>query len=73
MSSSNGPASTTTAKQDSSRHRFAWLLIIPFIAMVIPPLFNFREPTISGVPFFYWYLLLWIPLTSFLTWVAYRR
>ncbi|WP_249780770.1 DUF3311 domain-containing protein [Bradyrhizobium sp. dw_78] len=50
-----------------------WLLIVPFIAMVIPSFFNFRDPAIDGVPFFYWYLLLWIPLTAFLTWIVYRR
>lgn len=75
MSPSNGPASRTTASSTtrSSSHRSMWLLIVPFIAMVIPSFFNFRDPAIDGVPFFYWYLLLWIPLTAFLTWIVYRR
>ncbi|HMK78932.1 MAG TPA: DUF3311 domain-containing protein [Xanthobacteraceae bacterium] len=70
MSVDSSQAKTQAAKPS---HRRAWVLIIPFIAMVIPPLFNYREPSIAGLPFFYWYLLLWIPLTAFLTWVAYRR
>jgi hypothetical protein len=73
MSPSNGPAKTTTVQQDAPRRRLAWLLIIPLIAMVFPQLFNFRAPAIGGVPFFYWYLLLWIPLTAFLTWVVYYQ
>ena len=64
---------TTTTKQDVLNRGRSWLLIVPVIAMLLPPLFNFREPSISGVPFFYWYLLLWIPLTAFFTWIAYRR
>jgi hypothetical protein len=30
-----------------------------------------REPTLLGFPFFYWYQLLWVPITALLTWVAY--
>jgi hypothetical protein len=71
MSSSSGP--TTAAKKGAPRRRLSWLLIIPLIAIVFPQLFNYREPAIAGVPFFYWYLLLWIPLTAFLTWVVYRQ
>jgi hypothetical protein len=64
----NAPAASKPA-----RHNRSWLLIIPFVAMLVPPLFNYREPSIAGVPFYYWYQLLWIPMTAFLTWIAYRR
>jgi hypothetical protein len=69
----NSPTNTAATKQVASRRHIAWVLIIPFVAMSVPFFFNYREPSIGGVPFFYWYLLLWIPLTAFLTWVAYRR
>lgn len=49
-----------------------WLLIIPFIATLFPFFFNFQEPAIAGLPFFYWYQLVWIPITVFLTWLVYR-
>jgi hypothetical protein len=26
-----------------------------------------------GFPFFYWYQLAWVPITSLLIWLAYRR
>jgi hypothetical protein len=71
MSPDSSPAKSTT--QGAPRRRLAWLLIIPLIAMVFPQLFDYREPEISGIPFFYWYLLLWIPLTAFLTWIVYRQ
>ncbi len=48
------------------------LLLIPFFTTLIVPLFNTREPTLWGFPFFYWYLFAWIPLASLLTWIVYR-
>jgi hypothetical protein len=36
------------------------------------PFYNFRSPTLLGFPFFYWYQLAWVPVTAFLTWIAYR-
>lgn len=36
--------------------RFAyWLLAIPFIATLWPPLYAHAEPSFAGIPFFYWY------------------
>jgi hypothetical protein len=41
--------------------RLAWLLLlIPYVAMMWVPSYNRIEPEIAGVPFFYWYQLLWI-------------
>jgi hypothetical protein len=54
-----------------SRHRL-WLLLLPFLGLLSVPLYNFHDPTLFGFPFFYWYQLAWVPLTSFLTWIAYR-
>jgi cell division protein FtsW (lipid II flippase) len=36
------------------------LLIVPFIAMLWVSSYNTAEPMIAGIPFFYWYQLLWI-------------
>jgi Protein of unknown function (DUF3311) len=47
------------------------LLIIPFIALVYPPFYNHPDPTFIGMPFLYWYSLLWIILTAILTAVVY--
>ena len=47
------------------------LLIIPFIALLYPPFYNHPDPTFIGIPFLYWYSLLWIILTAILTAVLY--
>jgi hypothetical protein len=36
------------------------LLILPFIAMLWVSSYNSTEPMLAGIPFFYWYQLLWI-------------
>ena len=49
-----------------------WLLLIPFIGLLWVPFYNVRSPELFGFPFFYWYQLLWVPLSSIITWVAWR-
>ena len=50
---------------------FLLLLLIPFIAMLWPPFYNIRYPEFIGIPFFYWFQLLWIIITGILTAVVY--
>jgi hypothetical protein len=47
------------------------LLIIPFIVMLWPPFYNYREPAFIGIPFFYWFQLLWVIITAILTAIVY--
>ncbi len=43
------------------RFRFVYLLLIlPFIAMLWVPFYDRAEPDIAGIPFYYWYQMLWI-------------
>ena len=42
------------------------LLVLPYIAMMWVPSYNRIEPEIAGVPFFYWYQLVWIVLGALL-------
>lgn len=44
----------------------AWyaLLVLPFIGTLFPPLYNRLEPSLFGLPFFYWYQLAWVVVTS---------
>jgi len=49
------------------RRRARWariFFLIPFIAVLWVPFYNRTEPMWLGIPFFYWYQLLWIPLTA---------
>lgn len=48
------------------------LLLIPFFALLAVPLYNAREPVLWGFPFFYWYQLLWLPLSALITFLVYR-
>ncbi|WP_312015690.1 DUF3311 domain-containing protein [Bradyrhizobium liaoningense] len=48
------------------------LLLLPFIGLIIVSFYNVREPYLFGFPFFYWYQLAWVPLTSLLTFIVYR-
>jgi polyferredoxin len=40
------------------------LLLVPFVAMLWVSSYNVAEPTIGGVPFFYWYQLGWIAISA---------
>ena len=36
------------------------LLVVPMIGTLIPPIYNTKDPTLIGIPFFYWYLMAWV-------------
>ena len=42
------------------------LLLLPFAAILWVPSYNRLDPELAGIPFFYWYQLLWIPLGAFI-------
>jgi len=45
----------------------------PFVALLWVPFYNSIEPTLWGIPFFYWYQFLWVILTSVLIIWVHRR
>jgi hypothetical protein len=47
------------------------LLVAPFVGTLWVPFYNAIEPSIAGVPYFYWYQFLWIALGAGLTAVVY--
>jgi Protein of unknown function (DUF3311) len=46
----------------------AWylLLLLPFVGTLLPFIYNRAEPSLFGLPFFYWYQLAWVVVTSLL-------
>jgi hypothetical protein len=50
--------------------RWRWLirllLLVPFIVLIDAGFYNRAEPALAGIPFFYWYQLLWVPLGALL-------
>jgi Protein of unknown function (DUF3311) len=53
--------------------RWTWLLIVPLLGTLFPFIYNTRDPELIGIPFFYWYQMLWIPLSVICTLVVYRK
>jgi hypothetical protein len=47
------------------------LLLVPYVAMLWVPFYDRIEPEIAGIPFFYWYQLLWIVLGAAILLPAY--
>jgi FtsH-binding integral membrane protein len=47
------------------------LLLMPFVAMMWVSSYNRAEPSWGGIPFFYWYQLVWILISAALTLIVY--
>ena len=54
-------------------HRWYLLLLLPFLALLYPPLYSHLNPHIFGIPFFYWYQGVWLIITAGITTIVYRR
>jgi hypothetical protein len=50
-----------------------WLLLVPLVGTLIPPIYNSDDPRLIGIPFFYWYQMVWIPISVTCTILVYRR
>jgi len=48
------------------------LLAIPCVAILVVPWFNTTEPRLFGFPFFYWWQLIWVPLSSVFIAIVYK-
>ncbi|WP_316526355.1 DUF3311 domain-containing protein [Kitasatospora brasiliensis] len=46
-------------------------LLVPIVAMLWVSSYNKSEPAVAGTPFFYWYQLLWVPVSAVFTVTAY--
>ena len=47
------------------------LLAAAILFPLMPQLYSFDAPRLAGMPFFYWYQLLWVPVSAILTGSAY--
>jgi hypothetical protein len=71
------PPGESEAARAAARRRVnlsAWnlLLLVPLVGVLIPPFFNRTDPTLGGMPFFYWYQMLWIFVSVAVTVIVYR-
>jgi hypothetical protein len=47
------------------------LLLAPVVCALWTASYNSTEPSLIGIPFFYWYQLLWVALSAILTGAVY--
>ena len=63
--------------QSTHRKPKAWgtaiLLALPYLGLCFPRLYARATPALFGFPFFYWYQVAWVVLTSVLLYAVYRR
>ncbi|MBG0852597.1 DUF3311 domain-containing protein [Streptomyces spinoverrucosus] len=50
----------------------ALCLIAPFVSMLWVSSYAKTEPTFIGIPFFYWYQMAWVVISTALTMIAYQ-
>ena len=54
-----------------ARRRWYWLLVIPYLALLVPQLYASGGPPLFGMPFFYWYLIAGSVFTGIVTGTVY--
>ncbi len=65
-------ARSKNSSTEKGTHRiWNWLLLIPFIGLLWPPLYAKTYPMLFGFPFFYWYQFVWVIGSAVLTGVVY--
>jgi hypothetical protein len=60
--------------EPEKRGQWSWwylLFVVQFIAVLWPPFYNKAEPYVAGVPFFYWYQMLWVIISAVFTAIVY--
>jgi Protein of unknown function (DUF3311) len=61
-----------TERSNPDRSPVVWLLLVPMLLVVWPPLYNRTDPTLFGIPFFYWFQLAVIPVGVICTAIVYQ-
>jgi Protein of unknown function (DUF3311) len=59
-------------RRSAERSPITWLLLVPVVLVLWPPLFDRVDPELFGIPFFYWYQLAVIPIGVACTVIVYR-
>ncbi len=66
--------SGSAPRAGARRRRLGWwyaVFLIQFVAVLWPPFFNRANPHWLGIPFFYWYQLLWVLIGAACTAIVY--
>ncbi len=69
------PARTRAPQAKRQRGLLAYwprfLFVIPVLVIMSVPFYNRAEPSLGGVPFFYWYQLAWILIGAAIVLIVY--
>ena len=67
-----GAGERTSERTPGRTSPWYWLLLVPVLSLVWPPLYNRSTPQLADIPFFYWYQLAMVFLGVGCTVVVYR-
>ncbi len=64
------------AMNNTEKKRGGWswwylLFVVQFAVALWPPFYNRAEPYLFGIPFFYWFQLLWVIVSAVFTAIVY--
>jgi hypothetical protein len=71
MPEDTGQVERTEAVRNPERSPWVWLLAVPVLLLIYPPLYNHTDPEFLGLPFFYWYQLATVPVAVICTSVVF--
>jgi hypothetical protein len=60
-----------SGKSPGTRYVVTVLLIIAVVGTLWVPIYARSTPKLGPFPFFYWYQLVWVPISSVLCWICY--
>jgi hypothetical protein len=66
-----GDGTSRAARSDHSH--WNWLLVVPLLLTLYPPLYNHKTPKLFDIPFFYWFQMLVIVVSVTVTLLVYRK
>jgi hypothetical protein len=67
-----GQSPAASRKSPAVRMTAAILLIIAIGGSLWVPIYARPTPKLGGVPFFYWFQLVWVPVAAVLCWICYE-
>jgi Protein of unknown function (DUF3311) len=68
------PAPKSRVRGDRhDRSPWNWLLLLPLVVTLFPPVYNKIDPRLFNVPFFYWYQMAAILLSVIVTLAVYQN
>lgn len=62
---------TPSGKSPATWGAVTVLLVVAILGTLWVPLYARSMPELGPFPFFYWYQLIWVPLTAAILWICY--